>query len=32
MKNRNAHILLVEDEDILADGILFNLKKNGWTG
>lgn len=31
MKNRNAHILLVEDENILADGILFNLKKNGYT-
>ena len=31
MNNQNSHILLVEDEDILADGILFNLKKNGYT-
>jgi len=31
MKNPDAHILLVEDEEILADGIIFNLKKNGYT-
>ncbi|MDO9548175.1 MAG: response regulator transcription factor [Candidatus Marinimicrobia bacterium] len=31
MKNPNARILVVEDEEILADGILFNLKKNGYT-
>jgi len=31
MNNQNSHILLVEDEDILADGILFNLKKNGYS-
>jgi two-component system alkaline phosphatase synthesis response regulator PhoP len=31
MNRQKIHILLVEDEDILADGILFNLTKNNYT-
>ena len=30
METANNRILLVEDEEILADGIIFNLKKNGY--
>ncbi|MBN2601067.1 MAG: response regulator, partial [Candidatus Marinimicrobia bacterium] len=31
MKKSKAHILLVEDEEILGDGILFNLTKNNYS-